>query len=652
MTKKILILFLLLFAFVNAKVIVVQSRNSKLPFAEGMVVRLNGLTETKRYGVEDKNGLFQIAATNPDLLVIISTVTAENYVKLIREGEILPPHITIPDTPLREEDAAILTKHGIICIPTVSPTPIIRRLAEKLNLNSQQGIGYIYSDSSKYNARNEMSLLKSENIPVFSRLLRTPIISDEFAYGIGRFYTNNVLFYRLCGQDPILSFLENEPSMVSFVERRAAAVIVDSREYMELFLQTPVVLFTNNDALMERVSTIIVMATLRDIEAGNKPRFLHPIRIYSTSATLFNGQNSKGENLVEGTDLFLAQIDKITQQIKNRSQSANELWNLYSSTLAAIIDTSVLADKNALVVSSRTEMIDKFDRAIGTREFGYAALVIIVLILFIMICVTLFRVYRRKLYKRRVALIVPGAMNKTSFVSADGKSVPLSVLLENEGYQAKFASSLKSFHRIMRKNFPSIIIADCSNWAAARDTLRVFYQVFTNSHKYTQVGIILVNIPVNKQTQIKKILEGAMVYCYEYLPTLDDIKVHLRGDKHFSSYSEGSYMSGIIQEDNLTTVLQMIEGNTHTGCLVVEEDNPVSVIYFKSGRVVFAVDRSGESGVKAIYNALNCRRGNFYFHLNRTAQAETLNLGTMEILMGWAEQKDRFSKKLNAINDL
>jgi hypothetical protein len=103
-------------------------------------------------------------------------------------------------------------------------------------------------------------------------------------------------------------------------------------------------------------------------------------------------------------------------------------------------------------------------------------------------------------------------------------------------------------------------------------------------------------------------------------------------------------------EDNLTAILQMIEGNMLTGCLVVEEDKPISVIYFRGGRVVYSVDKSGESGVKAIYNALSCRRGGFYFHLNRAAQNETLNLGTMEILMGWADQRDRFTQKVKAID--
>ena len=641
---KFLLVFLLLFAITDARIAVVQSRTSNLPFAEGMVARLNEFAECKRYGVEEKSGLLQIAATKPDIFVILSTLTAEKYVRLIREGETLPPHFTIPDTPLREEDIAILTRHGIVCIPSASPTPVIRALSGRLNTSTH--IGYIYSNNSRNIAEIEMAQLRAENIPVFGRLLRTPILPDEFAYGIGRFFTNNVLLYRFCGKDPILSFFEQEPPMISFVERRASAVIVDSPEYIELFTQIPVVLFGNNNALIERIAALIAFAVLKDSETEERPRFSHPIRIYTTNATLYSKNTPNGENLIEGAHLILAQIDRMSQQLRRQEQSTEDLWKLYISTLGAIIDTSTITSKNSMIILKRNVIIDKFDQIIGTREFGYAALAIIVLLLFILFCLTFVKAYKKKLYKRRVALLMPGSVSKIQLVSDDGKSVPLSILLENEGYQTKLTSSLKGFQRIMRKSFPNIVVAD---WEASRVMLQLFYQEFTNSHKYSQVGVILINIPVNKQTQVKKLFGGASVYCYDDFPTLDDVQAHLRGDKHFSSYSEGSYMSGIIQEDNLTAVLQMLEGNMYTGCLVVEDDKPVSVIYFKGGRVVYAVDKSGESGVKSIYNALNCRRGNFYFHLNRTAQTETLNLGTIEILMGWADQRDRIAKKISDI---
>jgi uncharacterized membrane protein YidH (DUF202 family) len=465
--------------------------------------------------------------------------------------------------------------------------------------------------------------------------LKFPILAEDFTYGVGRFHANGVFLYRICGDDPILAFLENNPNMVSFLEERANVLIVDDAQYLEMFSEKPTVLFTTDDELIARIAAITVMAALRDLEAGSKTRFSHPIRIYATSAMLHNIDGADAENLIDGRDLQLTQIDKINQQIKNKSQSADDLWKMFVSSLGSVIDTSAITDKNSYVISNNAAMKERFDRFVGTQEFGYASLIVIVVITFVMVIIIVLRAYHRNIYKRRTALIIPAPLAKTPLVGTDGSNISLKVLLENEGYQ------------ITRKSFPDILFAD---FEAAGEMLQDFYQEYSDSHRYNHIAVVLMNIPLNKQAQIKKLFGGASVYCYETTPTLDDVQAHLRGDRHFSSYSEGSYMSGIIHEDNLTAVLQMIEGNMYTGCLVVEEEKPVSVIYFKGGRVVYAVDKSGESGVKSIYNALNCRRGNFYFHLNRTAQSETMNLGTIEILMGWAEQRDRFTKKMDTIN--
>jgi hypothetical protein len=639
MIKKILPAFLLLFTMANAKIAVVHSRASNLAYAEKMVVRLSSFTECRRFSVDGREGLLQII-DNPEIemLVILSTVTAEDYAKIIREDrrQILP-HVTILDEVIREDYVSTLVRHGVVCVPVTDPALAVRGLANRYGI-SINCIGYIYNDGFRNVATTEMAQLRTTDISSSGRILRVPILPDEFAYGIGRFYTNNISVYRFLGRDPIFSFLQQEPSMLTFVERRATPLIVDTRDYVNLFEHTPVVLLEKNESLLERIATIIVLTTFRD----KKTRFTRPIIIRTTSVTLFNDESPRGENLIVGEELLFRQTDEILRQIKRQDITTDELWRMALSSLGSIVDTTASPDKQLSIISSRAEMIENINRMIGTHIFGYVALVVIIF----MIVLKMFESYQKKRYKRRIALLMPGSINKISLLSTDGSNIPLKILLENEGYQTKLTSSLKGFRKVMRKNFPNIVVAD---WDAARVMLQLFYQEFTNSHKFSQVGIILVNIPLNKQTQIKKLFGGASVYCYDEVPTLDDVQAHLRGDKHFSSYSEGSYMSGIIQEDNLTAILQMIEGNMYTGCLVVEENKPISVVYFRSGRVVFAVDKSGESGVKSIYNALNCRRGNFYFHLNRTAQNETLNLGTMEILMGWAEQRDRFTKKISAI---
>ncbi|MCL1945687.1 MAG: DUF4388 domain-containing protein [Chitinivibrionia bacterium] len=648
MANKILLLFLVFITAVNARIAVVHSRVSDLPYAEKMVVRLNNYAECKRYAIEGRDGLLKVLMENPgiELLVMLSTVTAEDYAKIVRDGKIrIPPHFTIPDEPIREEELSILLKNGVVSMPVVDPALAIRGLSNRFGSNILS-VGYIYGDNFKTAAANESAQLRAADIPVFDRRLRSPqILSDEFAYGIGKFYTSNVYVYRFLGKDPLFTFLLNEPSMVMFVEKRATALIVDTPDYKNIFVNTPVLHLRRNDALLERTASLIILSMLEEV--NKKPRFTRPIIIRATSATLLTPEKPYEENIIVGSDMLIVQTERIFQQIgqKDESNGAN-LWDLCLSSLNSVIDTAISSDKSPNIIHSQNKMWEFISQLLGTPIFGYIACGV----LFLMFLFKMVETHQKKRYQRRIALLMPGSINKISLTGSDGNVVSLKILLENEGYNTKPTSSMKGFRKIMRKSFPNVVVAD---WDAARVMLQLFYQEFTNTHKFSQVGIILINIPINKQTQIKKLFGGASVYCYDDIPTLDDVQSHLRGggDKNFSQYSEGSYMSGVIHEDNLTAVLQMIEGNMYTGCLVVEEDKPISVIYFKNGRVVSAVDKSGEGGVKSIYNALNCRRGNFYFHLNRSAQNESLNLGTMEILMGWAEQRDRFTKKVQAIKD-
>jgi hypothetical protein len=135
-------------------------------------------------------------------------------------------------------------------------------------------------------------------------------------------------------------------------------------------------------------------------------------------------------------------------------------------------------------------------------------------------------------------------------------------------------------------------------------------------------------------------LDGADVSCFEKITSAEKFSENLKGVSSTVSHSDGSYISGIIQEDNLAAVFQMIDGNRHTGCLSIECGKQNFEVYFKNGRAVYADDNSGESTIETIYNALDCRKGNFYFHLNKTSASETFNYGADEILMSFAQRRD------------
>ncbi|MCL2845581.1 MAG: DUF4388 domain-containing protein [Chitinivibrionia bacterium] len=639
------LVFLFMFtASVSAKIAVLHSHDSDNQLAQNLTVRLNTYAPSQRFFINDAGAIPYIQQTYPniELFVIVSARVASDYAVIVREGrQRLAPHVSILGQNIPNDKLSVLLRHGIVAIPKLDPVLAVRGVSSAYNINIKS-VGYLHCDDTRNLAENERAHLLAAQISTANRRMRCPIAVRDFENTIYRFYENEISVVRLLNSQMFLSFLHANPNIIALVERLTAVLLVDSREFVRMFPHAPVAVMEPNEQITERVAAMIIIAKLR--ETASRPRFSHPITIRSSRVLLFDNDRRTGENIsAEFENRILTQIDRTWRQITMPNLSGNDTWALISQ-LGSLIDKSAATNTppSAFVVA-KNEIIAGINSVVETLIFGYTALAIIV----IMLISNISKLFKRKKYKRKIAMLIPSAISKIKLVGSEGHSVSLKFLLESEGYRIKKAGSKGSLKKNLRKNFPNVLVAD---WESAGTTLQSCYLEFTKSPKFKQMVIILVNIPINKQTQVKKLYEGTSVHCYEDVSTLDEILVHLRGDKHFSSSSEGCYMSGIIMEDNLTAILQMIEGNMLTGCLVVEEDKPISVIYFRGGRVVYSVDKSGESGVKAIYNALSCRRGGFYFHLNRAAQNETLNLGTMEILMGWADQRDRFTEKVKAID--
>ena len=510
MVNKFFAIFFIFCVAANANVAVLHTRQSNIAYTEKISSNISIFTECKRYGVNDENGLLRVAASNPEIFVILDVSTAQNYAKLVRDGQNLAPHITICDAPLNEEDALLLAKHGIVCFLSASPVWLMQGLTN--NAIDVRNVGFIYGGDAKFIAQSEILQLRAEGFSVFNKFLDGDILPDKFARLAGNFFENDVSIYRFCGNDPILPFFNQEPSMVSFVGQRAAAVIVDSPELAGMFRRFGAVMLKTDDALVERISTFIVLAALFDSDFGT-PRFSRPIKIYCKNAVLYDKNNPYGKNIIAFDSIF-SQLDKVQDELQKVGQTADAFWELYANLLGNVIDTAAFSQKNLNFTFWGNEIVAFFERTFAITGFETVYIFIPIVIFAIM--------------------LVCGFM----------------------------------FFRIRKSGVRSSV-----------------------------------------------------------------------------SHSQGSYISGIIQEDNLAAVFQMIDGNRHTGCLSVDGGKRVFAIYFKSGRAVYADDNSGKSTIETIYAALDCPKGNFYFHLNKTSTDETFNYGADEILMGWAQRRDERSER-------
>jgi len=632
MANKFFAIFFVFCVAANASVAVLQARQSNIAYAERISSNISAFTECKRYGINDENGLLRVAASNPEIFVILDVSTAQNYAKLVRDGQNLAPHITICDAPFSEEDALLLAKHGIVCILSASSVWLTQGLTD--NAIDVRNVGFIYGRDAKLFAESEILQLKFGGFTVFRKLISDDILPDKFARLIRDFFENDVSIYRFCGNDPILPFFSQEPSMVSFVGQRAAAVVVDSPELAGMFRQFGVVMLKNDDLLVERISTFIVLAALFESDFS-KPRFNRPIKIYCKNAVLYDKTNPYGKNII-ALDSIFSQLDKVQDELQKASQTADAFWEVYANLLGNVIDTAAFSQKKLNFAFWESEIIAFFERtpvALETMVYIFIAIITLAGGL------AFFRF--KKSYKKQIALIIPKTLGKEP-IFGDIKTVSLKTLLEKDNYAVKYCASLKNLRNIFKRSFPNLLVAD---WDGARVMFQLFCQEFANSGKQSKTTVILFNVPAEKHIQIKKILEGTNAFCFEKIASVEEFNAALKDTPSPVSYSEESYISGIIQEDNLAAVFQMIDGNRHTGCLSIECGKQNFAVYFKNGRAVYANDNLGESTIETIYNALNCSKGNFYFHLNKNPTNETFNYGADEILMGLAQRRDEQNGK-------
>ncbi|MGA2506709.1 MAG: DUF4388 domain-containing protein [Chitinispirillaceae bacterium] len=99
-------------------------------------------------------------------------------------------------------------------------------------------------------------------------------------------------------------------------------------------------------------------------------------------------------------------------------------------------------------------------------------------------------------------------------------------------------------------------------------------------------------------------------------------------------------LEGDIAEGNLPEIMQFIETGKKTGCLLIETDLPLGMIYFGQGRIIHAAAANNVMGREAISFLLDLKQGKFKFLLNKEPKTSDLNLSTLEVLMEWSKAED------------
>ena len=101
-----------------------------------------------------------------------------------------------------------------------------------------------------------------------------------------------------------------------------------------------------------------------------------------------------------------------------------------------------------------------------------------------------------------------------------------------------------------------------------------------------------------------------------------------------------SAFQGDIAESSISEVLEFIEMGKKTGCLQIESESPLGILFFQQGRIVHAAAVDGMRGRDAVNYALGLKAGNFKFLLDKQPKVRDVNLSTLEVLMEWSKAAD------------
>ena len=103
---------------------------------------------------------------------------------------------------------------------------------------------------------------------------------------------------------------------------------------------------------------------------------------------------------------------------------------------------------------------------------------------------------------------------------------------------------------------------------------------------------------------------------------------------------QSSALEGNIADGNLLEVLQFIEIGRKNGCILIENDRPLALVYFNNGRIIYAATAKGILGRDAVFAVLNMKEGKFRFIIDRKPKTSNVNLSTLEVLMEWTKAVD------------
>ncbi len=510
----------------------------------------------------------------------------------------------------------------------VSPEVAINGLSQFTG-KSITSLGYIYSSSQLELAKNEISNIKNDHLEITEREVSDQPTVDEIVYGINKLNNRGISTFRIFESGTVIDNIDSSELVSNFVEKYASSIISNSSVFSnKKFSKTPIIIIRENRELTAAATALI--ATYR-IKIGAK--------------------NSKKSNYSINTTVASVSIGAVKKFTLSRSHK--DLFSYITDEIIEIGDTSYVSwgdIKKFPFISEINEIIEVSTKKSAGRSFLsflkeffksklYEVLSNMFLVIFLILAPILFFINKRrkKRYNRRSILLFTKSLEKCKIDIGDSE-ITLKKILKSEAITSISLDTIEQLQKQLRKFIPEIFIVDLS---IGKGSLKLIKNELKDYSLSAAETVIIVNAPENFKESADAYFSNAEVLVFHKMPDEFDLIDAINGRYQGSSKIEKSeFISGAINGDNLTEILQLLEGGNKNGALIVEDKSPLSVIYYKDGRIVFAEDRFGNRGESAIYNGLNCKKGSYSFMLNRKAPTTSFSFGAMEILLEFAAASD------------
>jgi hypothetical protein len=290
------------------------------------------------------------------------------------------------------------------------------------------------------------------------------------------------------------------------------------------------------------------------------------------------------------------------------------------------------ADKGSIVNAPSSGFFEEYQIIIITAS---VAVLVIVLILILFL--------RRRTWKKgqkadlfRALIFAKSSVSIQCIIS--NKTMSLEKYLDAIGFSVKTVHVLEGAQNIITKLQPEVVFID---WNITNDISGTIEILFTGYDEKKLPLAIFYNVPDLSEIPMIPVLLRAYHLGRSFSDhDISKLITPTMLSRTAQKTSTAAALEGDIAEGNLPEIMQFIETGKKTGCLLIETDSPLGMIYFSQGRIIHAAATNNVMGREAIASLLGLKQGQFKFLLNKEPKTSDLNLSTLEVLMEWSKTED------------